>query len=109
MVKFDSDKEQITDLDSKVYRLKSGKHFSVDITEFNICPENADPEDDDTLCAEIKELQLHAFGPDTDVAIKELKQDVVDLFIYYNSLPDAALAKYPLVWKRILNDKVEKI
>jgi hypothetical protein len=86
---------KIYDLASDMYNLK----FPVDVILRIV---------DDEILALIPELELRGEGVIEAEALTDLKNELIDLFEYLNTIQDKNLGKSPRRWKKIINSFVEK-
>lgn len=56
----------------------------------------------DEVLGEIEELELYSFGNNKFETLRELNQNLTEMYEYLSSKKDANLGKFPLHWKRIL-------
>ncbi len=77
------------------YRLK--KPFKVKITK-----------SEDEVLGEIEELELYSFGDNEFEILRELNQNLTEMYEYLSSKKDVNLGKFPLSWKRILLSNIIK-
>lgn len=86
---------KIYDLPSDMYNLK----FPIDVILKTV---------DDEILALIPELELRGEGVIEAEALTDLKNELIDLFEYLNTIQDKNLGKSPRRWKKIINSFVEK-
>ncbi|MBU1087988.1 MAG: hypothetical protein KKD05_10810 [Candidatus Omnitrophica bacterium] len=60
----------------------------------------------DEVLGEIEELELYSFGNNEFETLRELNQNLTEMYEYLSSKNDANLGKFPLNWKRILSSHI---
>jgi hypothetical protein len=63
----------------------------------------------DSVVADISELELYSFGQNEAEVLKELKENIIDMYEELTVLNDERLGKYPKIWKEVLIEYVRKI
>jgi len=83
------------DLASDIYNLKCP--IDVLLKVFN-----------DEILASIPDLEIYGEGFNETEALNNLKDELIDLFDYLNSVSSSSLGKLPKRWKKIINSFIEK-
>jgi hypothetical protein len=63
---------------------------------------------DDEYIALFPELEVYGEGNNEIYALNDLKDELIDLYEYLNSIPVASLGSMPKKWKSIVNSLIQK-